>query len=411
MKKKFLFAFAAMMLAPGMSLAEVKPPAEFDRVPGLTPHENIFGMQAWTDDASKMLWLHDEASGQIIVGYALDEKGQVIHPALKDTPVGIDTLIDDIFNLNEVTIPEPYIASVEELLQLLDEDLRVHSIRDFVLRLRGVETEAAYNTAVEGWINELKALVKEHNPDVNVDQIGMAQPAASPEAQPETQMEATEAYPASTGEEAPAVPAKPPAAVPTAVDDASADGANIAPAEPTNTQVAIQGVQGELGADGNPRGIIWEPEVVDGVSLREALRKIPSERMGRGETGNVVTVLLDPTCIECQTSWHELRRAMRSGDISFDIHVVPAYSEDSYAIIAGMNPEEPVMRTVTRAISGNELELGRWSEVSEEDRAKYYARQDLIRKYAIPALPLFISDTKYAAGALTPELLQELIAE
>lgn len=399
MKKKLFYTLAALIIAPGMSMAQAVPPAEFDRVPGLTPHAEVFGMQAWTDDSTRMLWLHDEASGQLIVGYAFDEEGHIVHPDLAETKLGIDNLIDETFKLNEITIPEQYAVNVEALLDMLEEDIRTHVIRDFILRVRTVADEAEFNAAVEGWINELKTAVKDAHPDFDVESLVTAkQDLPATDVGQNVVPEQTEATPAQE-----------------VIEDAAEQQSQHQPADAAqstqphgNGQVALPAA---AGAEGLAPGTLWEPELVDGVSLRDALGAISGERIGRSQDGNIVTVLLDPTCIECKVSWNEMRQSLRGSDVIYDIHVVPAYSEDSYAIIAGLNPDEPVMRSVGKAISGNEISLGRWSELPAELRDQYYARQDLIAKYKVPALPLFVSDTGYATGVLSPELLRQLLQE
>lgn len=137
--------------------SEVTAPNAFDGIPGLTPTDPVAGMNAWKAEGSTMMYLQDPETGDLVAGFVFDAEGKALHPDLKEVEnSGIRRMIEELHGPS-ISIPEAHAPTVEEKLSALPEAERKIAIGQLIEVLRGVEDEAAFNTAIEEWLEGIDA--------------------------------------------------------------------------------------------------------------------------------------------------------------------------------------------------------------------------------------------------------------
>lgn len=373
MIKSSMILFLGMTVASVPAFAEAPrpaaPPAALAAIPGIAWKGEIAGRQAWGVDDQGMLWLHDANTGAIVAGFAFGADGASLHP---DHAGQADLTLSKFIEINRprftppitidaegeagVSIPESMVDDVEARLALLDDARRQAAIRDLIEALRDVESEEAFQAAAAAWLETLP--------------------------EPEASLPLVEA------------------------DASIVDGA-VAETAPSNasTEVATAETtpQAEAAADEAPTKDAAET----GPTLIEAMQDgmwIPIGAAG----APVVHMLADPLCGPCAAGLRALAPAIEAGDIQVRYLPLPAASEDSSGVIAGiLMAEDPAATLLAEAAAfeteGHAPPFGRFSDLDDRMEEGVRANYALAVAYELPQIPFFgfmtAEGPRYISGA------------
>jgi len=157
----FTACTAGMLHAQDVQTETSAIPSDFQSVPGLRKTLSVLGSDTYISTESEFVWMRDPDTGYMIAGFVFDPDGKNFNPAQPNAKdLDLQKFIDQLHPREAIHIPSDLAPDVAAALSGLSAEHRQAAIDDLIVRIRPVEGESDFRSAVGEWLETI-----EKNPD------------------------------------------------------------------------------------------------------------------------------------------------------------------------------------------------------------------------------------------------------